>query len=150
MDLLWKCSPFVRVMHNKVLSRSLLFRASTYQCFGKQEEVALVRKRELWAFNSSMDTQESVYVLSCSVGVGFHPCFSWPDILCRWVWAMLLILCREWKRDCAAEHGSAYTIWRGLQWGNSCWVTVSNTELASQLLLQCLSINFLIFVENIQ
>lgn len=149
MDLLWKYRLFVRVMHNKILSRSLLFRASTDQCFGKQEEVALVKRRELWAFNSSTDTWVCVCVLSCSVGVCFHPRFSWPDVLCRWVWAVLLILCREWKRDCAAEHGSTYTLWRGLQWGNSCWVTVSNIELASQLLLQCLCINFLIFVETI-
>lgn len=38
---------FVRVICKKVLSRFLLFRASTDQCFGKQKEVALVSKRKL-------------------------------------------------------------------------------------------------------
>lgn len=47
---------FVRVICDKVLSRFLLFRASTDQCFGKQKEMALVSKRKLWAFKSSTDT----------------------------------------------------------------------------------------------
>ena len=98
-------------------------------------------RKQLWSGGQSCGLRFhghlGLCVLSCS-GVYFHLRFSWNDILC-WLWAVPPVLCRGWKkRSCCREYGSAYTIQRGLQWGNSCWVTVSNVELASRSLLQCL------------
>lgn len=147
MDLLQKYGLFIIVICNKVLSQSLLFMNSDnfqwYHCFGKKKEAAVVRSGLLglpWTPR-----------LVCVV---MKWCILSSPLLVKW-YSLLSMGCATnslqgmKKRSCCREYGSAYTIHGGFQRGNSCWVTVSSIELASQLLLHCLCVSFLILVETI-